>query len=39
MEALPFVDDLFRNSEKVNRTFLSILKKGKGVETILEEDA
>jgi [protein-PII] uridylyltransferase len=37
IEALPFVDDLFRNSEKVNRTFLSILKKGKGVETILKK--
>ncbi len=37
IEALPFVDDFFRNSGKVNRTFLSILKKGKGVETILKK--
>ena len=30
MEVLPFVDDRFRNSEKVNRRFLSILKRGTG---------
>jgi [protein-PII] uridylyltransferase len=35
IEALPFIDDLFIYSEKVNQTFLSILKKGKGVETLL----
>jgi len=35
LEALPFVDDRFRHSEKVNQTFLSILRKGKGVETLL----
>jgi [protein-PII] uridylyltransferase len=37
IEALPFVDDFFRNSAKVNRTFLSILKNGKGVEMILKK--
>ncbi len=36
MEALPFIDDRFRASEKVNQTFLSILKKGKEVDTILK---
>jgi [protein-PII] uridylyltransferase len=35
MEALPFVDDRFRNSEKVNQTFLSILREGKEIETLL----
>jgi [protein-PII] uridylyltransferase len=35
MEALPFVDDLFRGSQKVNQTFFSILKKGKGVAPLL----
>jgi len=37
IEALPFVDDFFRNSEKVNQTFLSILRKRKGIETILKK--
>ena len=37
LEALPFVDDRFRNSEKVNQTFLSILKRGREVETILKK--
>jgi [protein-PII] uridylyltransferase len=37
MEALPFVDDLFRNSKEVNQTFSSILKKGKGVATLLKK--
>jgi [protein-PII] uridylyltransferase len=35
MEALPFVDDRFRNSGKVNRTFLSILREGKEIEILL----
>ena len=35
MEALPFVDDRFRNSEKVNRIFLSILREGKEIEILL----
>ncbi len=37
MEALPFVDDRFRTSEGVNQTFLSILRKGDGVDTILKK--
>jgi [protein-PII] uridylyltransferase len=37
MEALPFIDDRFRASEKVNQTFLSILKKGDGVEILLRK--
>jgi [protein-PII] uridylyltransferase len=37
LEALPFVDDHFRNSEKVNQIFLSILRKGERVETILSK--
>jgi [protein-PII] uridylyltransferase len=37
IEALPFIDDRFRYSEKVNQTFLSILRKGKGVETLLRK--
>jgi [protein-PII] uridylyltransferase len=37
MEALPFIDDRFRHSEKVNQTFLSILRKGEGVETLLRK--
>ncbi len=36
-EALPFIDDRFRHSERVNQTFLSILREGKGVETILRK--
>jgi [protein-PII] uridylyltransferase len=37
LEALPFVDDRFRHSEKVNQTFLSILRKGEKIETILKK--
>ncbi len=37
MEALPFVDDRFRDSEGVNQAFLSILRKGDGVDTILKK--
>ncbi len=37
MEALPFIDDRFRHSEKVNQTFLSILRKGEAVDTLLRK--
>ena len=37
MEALPFVDDRFRTMEGVNQAFLSILRKGDGVDTILKK--
>ena len=37
MEALPFVDDRFRGSEKVNQAFLSILRKGEGAAAILKK--
>jgi len=37
MEAFPFIDDIFRNSEKVNQAFLSILRNGKAVDTILRK--
>ncbi len=37
MEALPFIDDRFRTSEKVNQTFLSILRGGKGVDALLNK--
>jgi [protein-PII] uridylyltransferase len=37
MEALPFVDDRFRTSGEVNQAFLSILKKGDGVDAILKK--
>jgi len=37
LEALPFIDERFRHSEKVNQTFLSILKRGREVETILKK--
>lgn len=37
MEALPFIDDRFRNSEEVNRTFLSILREGKEIEILLKK--
>ncbi|MDO9124809.1 MAG: HD domain-containing protein, partial [Deltaproteobacteria bacterium] len=37
MEALPFIDDRFRNSEEVNQIFLSILSEGKRVETLLSK--
>jgi len=37
METLPFVDDLFRSSQKVNLAFFGILKKGKGVAPLLKK--
>ncbi|HMK77270.1 MAG TPA: [protein-PII] uridylyltransferase [Thermodesulfobacteriota bacterium] len=37
MEALPFVDDRFRTMKGVNQTFLSILRKGDGVDAILKK--
>jgi [protein-PII] uridylyltransferase len=37
IEALPFINDRFRYSEKVNQTFLSILRKEKGVEPLLRK--
>lgn len=37
VEALPFIDDRFRHSEEVNQTFLSILRKGERVETLLKK--
>jgi [protein-PII] uridylyltransferase len=37
VEALPFIDDRFRTSDLVNQTFLLILRKGDGVEAILEK--
>jgi [protein-PII] uridylyltransferase len=37
LEALPFIDDRFRHSDKVNQAFLSILRKGERVETILSK--
>lgn len=37
MEALPFIDDHFRTSEEVNRRFLSILRAGKHLETLLRK--
>ena len=37
IEALPFVDDHFRDSEEVNRTFLSILRRGKGADGLLKK--
>ena len=37
IEALPFTDDHFRTSERVNQTFLSILRKGDGVHAILKK--
>ncbi len=36
-ECLSFVDDRFRTSEIVNKTFLSILKKGEGIGKILKK--
>ncbi len=35
MEVLPFIDDRFRTSQKVNQVFLSILRQGKGVDALL----
>jgi [protein-PII] uridylyltransferase len=35
MEALPLIDDQFRNSDKVNQRFLSILREGKEIEILL----
>jgi [protein-PII] uridylyltransferase len=37
LEALPFIDDRFRHSEKVNQVFLSILRKGESAEPILSK--
>ena len=37
IEALPFVDDCFRNSQEVNRTFLSILSDGRRVDDLLRK--
>ena len=37
VEALPFVDDRFRATEGVNQTFLSILRRGDAVDTILKK--
>ena len=37
IEALPFIDDRFRNSEMVNQTFLSILLNGIGVGSLLRK--
>ena len=37
MEALPFINDRFRTSEEVNHQFLSILRQGKSVETLLRK--
>jgi len=35
MEALPFIDDRFRASQKVNQAFLSILRREKGADALL----
>ncbi|MBM4351745.1 MAG: HD domain-containing protein, partial [Deltaproteobacteria bacterium] len=35
VEALPFIDDRFRASQKVNQAFLSILRRGKGADALL----
>lgn len=35
MEALPFIDDRFRASQKVNQAFLSVLRRGKGADALL----
>ena len=37
MEALPFLDDRFRQSEGVNRSFLEILRRGEGSAVILRK--
>jgi [protein-PII] uridylyltransferase len=37
LEALPFMEDRFIQSEKVNQAFLSILRRGERVETILSK--
>jgi [protein-PII] uridylyltransferase len=37
LEALHFIDDRFRQEERVNRTFLSILHQGAGMKTVLEK--
>ncbi len=37
IEALPFVDDCFRDSEEVNQTFLSILRNGQRVDHLLRK--
>lgn len=35
LEALPFIDDRFRASQKVNQSFLSVLRRGKGADALL----
>ena len=37
LEALPFIDDLFRVSRSVNESFLSLLRKGERVESLLRK--
>jgi [protein-PII] uridylyltransferase len=37
IEMLPFLDDLFYRSEKVNRSFLTLLKGGEGVDLLLRK--
>jgi [protein-PII] uridylyltransferase len=37
MEALPFIDDRFRTSQRMNQTFSSILRKGEGLGAILKK--
>jgi [protein-PII] uridylyltransferase len=37
LEALPFIDDRFRQSNTVNQAFLSILRRGEGMKNIVEK--
>jgi len=37
LEALPFLDDRFRTSEKVNQIFLSLLRRGKNLGLLLRK--
>ncbi len=37
VESLPFIDDSFRHSEKVNKVFLSILRRGESVDFLLRK--
>jgi [protein-PII] uridylyltransferase len=37
MEALPFIDDRFRHRDGVNQTFLSILRRGESMTSILKK--
>lgn len=37
IEMLPFIDDLYSRSEKVNRSFLTLLKRGEGVNLLLKK--